>query len=202
MMKYFLKGLSIIYLFAFISFYFQADGLYGDNGIIPIGNRFESFEADDFKTSELIHRILRKPNLLLYRKYGGVDDMLDLLCIIGSTASCAIFWGHSHFVILFIQFISYLSIYSSGPTFMSFQWDILLLEVGFVSIFLGYYLPPSHQQREKRPVIFWLRVIAFKLLFMAGLVKLSSHCPTWNTLTALEYHFASQCIPTPLGFNI
>ena len=25
-------------------------------------------------------------------------------------------------------------------------------------------------------------------------------CPTWLQLTALEYHFATQCIPTPLAW--
>lgn len=35
---------------------------------------------------------------------------------------------------------------------------------------------------------------------MSGSVKLQSGCPTWWGLTALQYHWASQCIPTPLAW--
>jgi len=33
-----------------------------------------------------------------------------------------------------------------------------------------------------------------------GLVKLSSNCPTWWGLTALHYHYETQCIPGPLAW--
>ena len=35
---------------------------------------------------------------------------------------------------------------------------------------------------------------------MSGVVKIQSDCPTWLNLTALEYHFATQCLPTPLAW--
>lgn len=37
-------------------------------------------------------------------------------------------------------------------------------------------------------------------MFMSGVVKVQSRCPTWLHLTALDYHFATQCIPTPLAW--
>ncbi|CAD5120752.1 DgyrCDS9313 [Dimorphilus gyrociliatus] len=40
-----------------------------------------------------------------------------------------------------------------------------------------------------------------KLMFASGVVKLTSRCPTWWSLTALDYHFESQCIPTPIAWN-
>mmetsp|Transcript_37611 Transcript_37611/g.117575 ORF Transcript_37611/g.117575 Transcript_37611/m.117575 type:complete len:477 (-) Transcript_37611:356-1786(-) len=46
-----------------------------------------------------------------------------------------------------------------------------------------------------------LRFAFFKLMLMSGVVKLSARCPTWEQLTALEYHFATQCIPTPLAWH-
>ena len=33
-----------------------------------------------------------------------------------------------------------------------------------------------------------------------GYKKLESGCPTWWGLTALNWHFESQCIPTPLAY--
>lgn len=45
-----------------------------------------------------------------------------------------------------------------------------------------------------------VRFLLFKLMLMSGVVKLQADCPTWNNLTALEYHFATQCLPGPLAW--
>jgi hypothetical protein len=45
-----------------------------------------------------------------------------------------------------------------------------------------------------------LRFLLFKLMFMSGVVKILADCPTWINLTALEYHFATQCLPGPLAW--
>jgi len=37
-------------------------------------------------------------------------------------------------------------------------------------------------------------------MFCSGVVKLSSECPSWWGLTALYWHYESQCIPTPLAW--
>ena len=37
-------------------------------------------------------------------------------------------------------------------------------------------------------------------MFLSGVVKLQSQCPTWEGLTALQYHFATQCLPTPIAW--
>ena len=39
----------------------------------------------------------------------------------------------------------------------------------------------------------WLvRWLLFRLMFASGVVKLTSQCPTWWELTALDYHYESQ----------
>ena len=40
-------------------------------------------------------------------------------------------------VSLIALFVFYLSLTIAGQTFLSFQWDILLLETGFLAIFLA-----------------------------------------------------------------
>ena len=35
-----------------------------------------------------------------------------------------------------------------------------------------------------------------RFMLMSGCVKVFAHCPTWRELTALEFHFASTCLPT------
>ena len=46
-----------------------------------------------------------------------------------------------------------------------------------------------------------LRFLLFKLMLMSGVVKIQAECPTWQNLTALEYHFATQCLPGPLAWH-
>jgi hypothetical protein len=42
--------------------------------------------------------------------------------------------------------------------------------------------------------------LVFRYLFLAGAVKVLSGDPTWHNLTALEYHFWTQPLPTPLAW--
>ena len=57
---------------------------------------------------------------------------------------------------------------------MSFQWDALLLEAGFLAIFLGW----------SNLVPWMFRWLLFRLMFMSGVVKLASGDPSWRALTA------------------
>jgi hypothetical protein len=105
---------------------------------------------------------------------------------------------------LAILWLCYLSIVQCGQTFMQFQWDSLLLEVGVLAVLLA----PWWRQRtgteetfEMPAAAVWtLRFLFFKLMLMSGAVKIQSRCPTWLGLTALDFHFATQPLPLPLGW--
>ena len=97
----------------------------------------------------------------------------------------------------------YLSLSVAGQVFMNFQWDYLLLEVGFFSIFLApFRLFPS--RRYQSPISPWahflLLWLLFRLMFMSGVVKLTSGDDSWWNLTALRYHYETQPLPTPLSW--
>lgn len=93
-----------------------------------------------------------------------------------------------------------------GGQFYTFQWDILLVETGFLTAFCfapwrwhsSFKLNKNEVEGETiipSSVGCWpLRFLLFKLMFMSGIVKIQSQCPTWQNLTALEYHFATQCV--------
>ena len=84
-----------------------------------------------------------------------------------------------------------------GQTFLYFQWDALLLEVGVLTALAsirGSLAPDS------RLTLWPLRWLLFKLMFSSGVVKLTSRCPLWWSLRTLDVHFESQCIPTALAF--
>src|SRR5207302_1756232 len=42
--------------------------------------------------------------------------------------------------------------------------------------------------------------LLFRLMFFSGFVKLASGDPTWHDLTALQYHYTTQPLPTPLAW--
>ena len=73
---------------------------------------------------------------------------------------------------------------------MTFQWDLLLLEAGFIAIFLN--------GSRVRVWLFWW--LLFRLLFLSGAIKLVSGDASWRGLTALRYHYETQPLPTPLAW--
>ncbi|NWH19002.1 LMF2 factor, partial [Grus americana] len=79
--------------------------------------------------------------------------------------------------------------------------DSLLLEAGFLAVLvapLRLLKWRSTAWRAHDGITFWLvRWLLFRLMFASGVVKLTSRCPTWWGLTALTYHYETQCIPTP-----
>ena len=93
------------------------------------------------------------------------------------------------------QFLLYLTLYRAGGLFMSFQWDILLLEVGAAAVALAHPVALASVEEPPRTPILLLRFVFFKLMFMSGAVKVQADCPTWLGLTACHYHFATQVGP-------
>ncbi len=116
---------------------------------------------------------------------------------------------HHGFLFLSITFL-YFFLVQLGGTFYSFQWDTLLLETGWlVSIcYAPWTRLRSTTAKDSQDVLSksneigsWpIRFLLFKLMFMSGVVKIQANCQTWNQLTALEYHFATQCLPGPLAW--
>ncbi|XP_055935289.1 lipase maturation factor 2-like [Argiope bruennichi] len=209
--NFFLWCMSVIYLSAFSSLYVQLPGLYGDNGILPARAIISIEEGADVvkKKAE------QMPTLLWLAPALGIDVplMMDLIALLGIVVSFgSMVWGRMRDMANFtLLWILYFSLFQIGQTFLWFQWDTLLLEVGFLTILvapMGFlqssvksgffsYLP----HRPNDIISMWLvRWLLFKFMFASGVVKLTSMCPTWWDLSALNYHFESQCIPTPLAW--
>jgi len=98
-------------------------------------------------------------------------------------------WTRPALIGLFALYVSYCY---AGQDFMSFQWDALLVETGFLAIFLT---------GGSRVVVWLYRWLVFRYLLLAGAAKLLSGDATWRDLTALDYHFWTQPLPTPLAWH-
>src|SRR5207237_3382246 len=104
---------------------------------------------------------------------------------------------------LVLLFVLYLSLTIAGQTFLSFQWDILLLETGFLALFFApwqWRMKAGTAAPFSRAGFFLLKLLLFKLMLMSGVVKLSSGDDSWCNLTALDYHYWTQPLPTVIGW--
>jgi len=180
--RWFLRCLGVVYLIAFLSLEVQITGLVGSRGMLPAA-RFLTAVQSGYGAVPW----LRVPTIF----WLGVSDVsLRLACVSGAIASIFILIGVVRRAGLVAAFILYLSLVTIGQAFLSFQWDFLLLEAGFLAIFL---LPTF-------PRIWLFRWLLFRLMFLSGTAKLLSHDPAWRNLTALEFHFQTQPLPTVLAW--
>jgi lipase maturation factor 1 len=178
----FLKALGAIYVIAFLSFGLQVTGLIGQHGILPLATFLRRVrEVTGGPAWHLVPTIFW---------LDSTDGFLKLVCFLGIVAAGFVIAGKGWRVALVFCYLLYLSLVHAGQDFMSYQWDMLLLETGFLAIFLGWHPFVSSMFR-------WL---LFRLMFLSGIAKLTSGDPTWRNLSALRYHYETQPLPTPLAW--
>ena len=203
--RWFLRALGVIYLIAFVSLWVQVDGLIGSDGVSPVNQFLPAVHAQLDKDAYAL-----LPTLCWFN---SSNAFLHFLCGGGVVLSVLLIFGIAPALSLVALFAFYLSLTIAGQTFLSFQWDILLLETGFLSIFLAPWRlwpreliclpgspPPATAAPVSRAGLFLLKFLLFKLILMSGIVKLTSGDDCWWNLTALDYHYWSQPLPTVFGW--
>lgn len=176
----FLRLLGIIYFIAFLSLLVQIIGLVGKEGILPASLFLE--RAKEVFGNQCY---LQFPTLFWINQS---DWFLIFICFFGIILSILLFLNVFVFFVLFLLLVFYISLVTVCQDFLSFQWDNLLIETTFLSLFLGRMFI----------YLFWL--LLFKLMFLSGLVKLLSFDLTWRNFTALTYHFETQPIPNLFSY--
>lgn len=184
----FVRLLGLIYFFAFGAFLFQIDGLLGSNGILPIKDFLKFIKGNLGKRSYYLVPSIFWAN--------SSDQMLKGTLIAGTTLSLFLLFGFYPPLMLFLLYFLYLSIVSTGQEFLSFGWEMFLLELTVQGFFLSLAVPPN-------PFI-WasLNFQLFRFHFQGGIVKLLSGDPNWRNLTAVAYHYQSQPIPNTLAWYV
>lgn len=193
----FLRLLGLIYVIAFLSLRAQVVGLIGAHGILPAGDFLQAVQREYGSAG---YRVV--PTLAWI---SSSDTALKLLCSVGALAGLLVMLGIVTGPALALAWLFYLSLVMVGQDFLSFQWDALLLEAGFLSIFLApwrLFEPPWRSGASfVSTTVLWLeRWLLFRLLFLSGAVKLLSGDSTWRNLTALNYHYWTQPLPTPVAW--
>jgi len=208
--RWFLRMLGLIYLIAFVSLWVQVDGLVGSNGMSPVGRFLPAVRQQLGLDAYFL-----LPTLCWF---DSSNAFLHFLCGGGVVLSLLLIFGIAPALLLVVLFVFYLSLTIAGQVFLNFQWDVLLLEIGFLSIFFAPWrlwprdliwwpgaAPPVTAAPVSRAGLFLLKFLLFKLMLMSGVVKLTSGDDSWgwlnqsfhwNALTALDYHYWSQPLPT------
>jgi hypothetical protein len=182
-----LVGLGLLFAVAFASFWSQARGLIGSQGILPMEPFFKSIREQ----VAFLDAIRLVPTVFWI---SHSDHFLTAVCFLGVVSSLLIISGRWTPFFLFVSWALYLSIVSVGREFMNFQWDVLILEVGFLAIFFANRGAPS------RFIFLLFQWLLFRLMFGSGMVKWLSGDPTWHSASALEYHYFTQPLPTWIGW--
>jgi predicted DCC family thiol-disulfide oxidoreductase YuxK len=175
----FLRLLGCIYLAAFVSFAVQILGLIGSEGVLPL-----ELYLPQLKQHYGTSAYWQTPMLFWFYLS---DKFLLLSCITGAFFSVLLIFNLFQRFALVLLYLLYLSLFYAGQTFMAFQWDLLLLEAGFLAIFL---------LSGSRLVVWLYRWLIFRFMLLGGLVKIISQDPNWDGLTALNFHFETQPLPT------
>ena len=202
--RWFLRALGLIYLIAFVSLWMQVDGLVGSDGMSPVNQFLPAAHAQIGRDAYTV------PTLCWFN---SSNAFLHFLCGSGVLFSLLLIFGIAPPVSLLALFVLYLSLTIAGQVFFNFQWDVLLLETGFFSILFAPWRlwpreliwwrgssPPARAAPVSRAGLFLLKLLLFKLMLMSGVVKLTSGDDSWWNLTALDYHYWSQPLPTVFGW--
>lgn len=193
--KIFFRSLAIVYFLAFGSLYMQIKGLIGAGGILPVRDFLASVKQS-LGANEYWYKL---PTLFWLN---SSDEFMRTICLIAILLSVVFFmrlriWQQA--LIMFLLYAFYLSFVNVAQDFMSFQWDVLLLETGF----LGFVYLAFYNYEFARKIITWMFwILIFRLMLMSGLVKLASGDPSWTNLSALSYHYQTQPLPNPLSFFV
>lgn len=178
--------LAVVYLLGFLAAARQGRALLGAHGITPIP-RFLAMTP--FRRAPSVFQWHYSDRFLAVVSWSGV--VLAAAAVLGVPDLLGTPAGMVHWAVLWAL---YLSIVNVGQIWYSFGWESLLLEAGFLAIFLG-------QGGTAPPVlVLWLlRWVVFRLEFGAGLIKIrGDRC--WRTLTCLYYHHETQPLPNPLSW--
>jgi hypothetical protein len=180
------RGTALVYVFAFVAAARQFPALIGEHGLLPVPRYLAR------------HSFIRTPSIF-HLHYS--DRFFATVAWLGAAFAAGMAAGLADVVPLWMAvllwlllWVAYLSIVNVGQTWYLFGWESLMLEMGFLAIFLG-------NDRIAPPLLaMWLaRLLLFRLEFGAGLIKLRGDT-CWRDLTCLYYHHETQPMPGPLSW--
>lgn len=176
-------ALGAHFLIAFVSLGVQIDPLIGPEGLEPAGEWFA--------------RLAARPDtgFLDAPSHLWLDASTPTLlagCVLGGLLGLAAAVGMAPRVLLPLAALLYLGHVHAAPTFLSFQWDNLLIEAGLLAALL-----PRDRPAPIAHLAF--RVLLFKVFFQSGIAKWASAAGDWQDGSAMALYYQTAPLPTPLA---
>jgi hypothetical protein len=182
----FTRGLALVYLIAFVAALRQFRPLIGTGGLTPVP-RF--LARTTFRRSPSVFHLHWSDRFFAGCCWAGI--VLSAAALVGVADQLPLPGWMALWLVLWAL---YLSIVNVGQVWYGFGWETLLVEAGFLAVFLGpaSVAPPL--------LVMWLlRWLLFRLEFGAGLIKMrGDRC--WRDLTCLAYHHETQPLPNPASW--
>jgi hypothetical protein len=191
----FLRALGAIYFSAFYSLLFQIKGLIGPIGILP-AQQYLAAVARAFGEA----RYWYAPSLYWISSSGQMLMAVTWIGLIASVMAFLNLWPRLSF---FVCFVSFLSFVAASSEFSSYQSDGMLLEAGFLALFVApRRLMPGWgaDQPVSRASLFLLQWEWFRIYFESGMVKLLSGDEQWRNMTAMDEYYQNGPLPTWIGW--
>jgi hypothetical protein len=180
------RGMGFVYLIAFVVVVNQFRPLCGEKGLLPAP---WYMQLTTFRDAPSIFHLF--PNDAAFAFFGWCGVCLAALATFGVSERFGTVFSMVVWTLLWLLYLSFVNI---GQTFYAFGWESMLLESGFLAIFLGA------TNSEPKAVMIWLfRWVLFRVILGAGLIKWRGD-PCWRDLTCLGYHFETQPMPNPLSW--
>jgi hypothetical protein len=193
----FLRALGAIYFSAFFSLVFQIRGLIGPEGILPAGEYLKSV------AEQVGHaRYWYAPSVLWF---SSGAHMLTGLCWVGMAAAVLLLlnlWPRGMLVVCFVCFLSFVS---AARDFSGYQSDGMLLEAGFLSLFLapgGLRPRLGEMQPPVRAALYLVLWEWFRIYFESGVAKMAGGDPEWRNFTAMDEYYQNGPLPTWIGWYV
>jgi hypothetical protein len=186
----FQRGLALIYLIAFLVAARQFRPLAGEDGLMALADYRER------------RSFAERPSLFYLRPNDRVIGLAAWLGVVLSAVALAAgpSWLPRPYAVPVsmalwaVLWLLYLSFVNAGQRFYGFGWESMLLETGFLAIFLG-----AGDVAAPAIVVWLLRWVLFRNMFGAGLIKIRGD-DCWRELTCLDYHYETQPMPNPVSW--
>lgn len=189
------RGVGLTFLVAFASLWSQILPLLGSRGINPVGLQLARLRED----LPLGARIRLHPSVLwlahsdtALRVWIGLGILAACGMVVGgpaawfSAACCWVLWLSLHF-----------------PLRLNYPWDTVLLEAGFLCLFLPQTLPPLRFAAAELPhplIPFIFQLLIFRVLFGFGKTKFFGIGRSdWNYT---RYFLINMPLCTPVGWRL
>lgn len=176
--------LALVFLAAWLSLGVQVRLLIGSRGLLPLRDFVEAARAEgvlSFHAFPSLLTIHPSDGVLLAGVAAGVALALVALAGVLPRACAA------------LQVVLYLGYALACRSFLTFQWDNLLLEAAFLAAFL-----PADRPAPLVHLLF--RALVFKLYFESGLAKWQSPLGDWRDGSAMTYYYQTAPLPTWLAW--